>query len=517
MVKILLNNVSSKIVGSLPDEIHQQIDEMISYDVKNARYMPSFKNKKWDGVVHLYQRYGQSFYSGLLSFVTTILEENKIPFEKVDERVRPTQSLPHLVFSPPVGFEERDYQEFTISRALQRSRGILKVATGGGKTSIVAQMIAKIKTSPFIFYVLTEDLMKQAHDYLTLTLNEPIGRIGGGKFDVQKINVCTIQTAIRALHIGEKIKVSDYQFDEDDVWDKEDMLNQDKLEQLRALLFNVKGLYFDETHHAAAKTCKEVLTASPNAYWRFGGSATPFREDGAELVIQAMFGKKIVDISASYLIEQGHLAEPYIIFEPIEQDCLLHAYPSIYKHCIIENKEFNTHVADTAKYLVSKGLRVLVLVTQYPQGDFLKNLLPGVEFVSARLSSKKREESIDDLRSGKAKCMIATTLADEGLDIPDLDAVLIAGGGASATRIHQRIGRALRIDKRAIKRKTKALCIYYDHKHVKHLGDHAKKIKKILKTEPKFHIVESLGSSTIFSEIDEVMGFEKAHGSLFNI
>jgi superfamily II DNA or RNA helicase len=507
MVKIVLNNLTSKIIGYLPDSVHDQLDKSLSYRVKTAIYSPKYKNKQWDGRIRLYRRnYGQSFYSGLLSFVGEVLDENKIPYQKVDERIKPAQNLPHLTFTPPSNYEERDYQQFTIQRALQRSRGILKIATGGGKTMVVTELIASIKTAPFMFYVLTKDLMWQAHDVLSSALNEPIGVIGGGKCDIKNINVCTIQTAIQALHKGEKIKVSDYKFDDEDDWDEDDLLSLEKKEKIRELIYSLKGLYFDETHHAAAKTCKDVLSASPNAFWRFGGSATPYREDGAEILIQAMFGKKIVDVTASYLIDKGYLVQPAIIFEPIEQDCTYHAWKTVYKHCIIDNKDFNTHVANTAKHLMSKGLSVLILVNQYAQGDFIKTMLPDAPFVTGKKTDKQRDKSIEDLRNGNIKCMIATTLADEGLDIPTLDAVLMAGGGASATRVNQRIGRTLRKDKKATRQKKKALAIYYNHKGVRHLGDHAKKVRRILKTEPRFEVIESNGTGFIFSEIDLIMG-----------
>ena len=519
MVKILLNNLNSKIIGYLPDEVHTQLDTALSYRVKNARFSPQFKAKQWDGIVRLYRRSrGQSFYSGLLSYVIPVLEENDIPYQKVDERVRPTQNLPQLTFTPPPNYEERDYQLFTVQRSLQRSRGILKVATGGGKTMTVSKTISCIKTGPFMFYVLTKDLLRQAHEELSASLSVPIGMIGGGKCDIKDINICTIQTAIRALHKGEKIKVSDYRFDDEESWTSKDTLSMENSKKVRDLIYNLKGIYFDETHHAAAKTCKEVLSASPYAYWRFGGSATPFREDGADIIIQAMFGRKIVDISASYLIDREYLAEPTIIFEPIEQDCKFHAYPSVYKHCIIENKEFNIHVANTAKYLMSKGKSVLVLVRQYAQGDYLKTLIPDTTFVTGKMTNKKRAAAIERLRTGEDKCMIATTLADEGLDIPTLDAVLMAGGGASATRVNQRIGRALRKDRKSANPKTKALAIYYHHQNVKHLGGHAKKVKKILKTEPRFNVINSSGEAYLFSEIDEAMGFDTtSKGTLLDI
>lgn len=504
MVKIVLNNLTSKIIGYLPDEIHAQIDKTLSYRMKNARFSPQFKKRQWDGVIHLYKRNaGQSFYSGLTSFVIQILEENKIPYQKVDERVRPTQNLPHLVFSPPVKFEERDYQKFTIQRSLSKSRGILKMATGAGKTMVVARLIGEIKTAPFMFYVLTEDLLRQAHEVLSATLNEPIGIIGGGEFDIKNINVCTIQTAVRALHIGEKIKVSDYQFDEEDSWGKDDTLGVEKLEQLRQLIYRLKGIYFDELHHSSSKTAKEVLLASPNAFWRFGGSATPYREDGSEIVIQALFGKKIVDISASYLIKNKFLIKPYIIFDPIEDNCDLHAYSSIYKNCIVDNVDFNARVVKIAKHLISKGMNVLILVQQYNQGEYIKSQLEGVDFLTGKMSRNARKKAMQEIKDGTKKCIIGTTLFDEGVDCPCLDAVLLAGGGASSTRVYQRIGRTLRLN--GIK--DKALVVYFEH-DAKHLDKHAKKAHKIMKEEPEFDIRKSSGGDFIFEEIDDIMGFK---------
>jgi len=59
-------------------------------------------------------------------------------------------------------------------------------------------------------------------------------------------------------------------------------------------------------------------------------------------------------------------------------------------------------------------------------------------------SSKKRGETIEDLKSGNLHTLIATSLADEGLDIPNLDVLILAGSGKSKTKALQRIGRVIR-------------------------------------------------------------------------
>jgi superfamily II DNA or RNA helicase len=506
MLKILLGNNMSKIVGHVPDHVQEEIDKTLSFEAPGAKFSKKYKAGLWDGRIRFYQKHkGQSFYTGMLAMVTTILTKYEIPFRKVDRRGVPEQNIPYLEFQPPAGFEERDYQDFTISRSISKTRGILKVATGGGKTMITAQLIGEIKTAPFMFYVLTKDLLDQAYNTLSATLNVPRGRIGAGHFDIKDINVCTIQSVIRSIKNDKSFKISDYMFDNEDIWDDKDILSMEKTQAVRKLLVAVKGIYLDESHHASSQMCRDIMGASPNAYWRYGGTATPYREDNAEIVLQGLFGQKIVDISASYLIDRGYLLTPNILFDPILHENVPNAYPSVYSQCVTKNPEFHAHVAKTANHLISRGLSTLVLVQHYAHGEALKKLIPNTEFVSGKMATKKRAKSIQDLRDKKSMCMIATTLADEGLDIPSLDAALLAGGGASATRVNQRVGRTLRPDRSSANPRDKSIVVVYDHK-ARHLDKQTRKVRKLLKVEERFKLINSAGGEHILSEIDEIMG-----------
>ena len=516
MIKIVIGNITSKIVGHLPVEVQKDLKKMLSYKVANARHMPKVKDGQWDGIIRLYWKHnGQSFYTGLMAYVREIFKAHNVPYTLVDHRVIPDQNMPELKFVPPSKYEERDYQQFTLDRTMKFTRGIIGVATGGGKTMMVAEAISRIKTYPFIFFVLTKDLMYQAHEVLSESLNVPIGMIGDGKADIQKISVATIQTAIMAINEqNSKFKIDDYIFDDEDHWDEKGIANAEKAEKIRKLIRLTRGIYFDETHHAAAKTCKEVLTSAVNSYWRFGGSATPYRESGDGIMIQAMFGSKIVNISASYLIRNDWLVKPYIFLEPVHSDGGWKSYPKIYEKSIVKNDAFNTHVAKTANHLVSRGLSTLVLVQHYPQGDFLKELIPNCEFVSGRMTTNQRKQSIKDLKDKKAMCMIATTLADEGLDIPTLDAALLAGGGASGTRTNQRVGRTLRKEKGG--NKDKSIVVVYEH-DAKYLTKHAKKVRTILKKEKEFVLCPSKGADFICDEIDSTLGIKNNNTSILNL
>jgi len=307
-------------------------------------------------------------------------------------------------------------------------------------------------------------------------------------------------------------KISDYQFDDEDAWDEAAIDNVEKNRKIKKLIRLARGVYFDECHHAAAKTVTDVLTASEAAYWRFGGSATPYRESGDDIMIQAMFGSKIVDISASYLIRQGSLVTPYVFFVPIDTEVNYHSWKKVYKECIVNNERLNNHVADTANHIVSKGMSTLILVQQYAQGQYLEKLIPGSRFITGETKLAKRNESLEDLRQKKLQCMIATSLADEGLDIPTLDTAILAGGGKSSTRLHQRIGRTIRKDKEGAK--DKSIVIVYDHFKTRFLKKHTKRVKSILKKEKEFKIIDSKGMDFLNREIDDIMGLSDSNSIL---
>ena len=516
MVKIIVGNIYSKVVGFIPDEVSAELDKVLSYKLEGAKFIPTVKSGQWDGVVRLYHKHkGQSFLTGLLAIIRETFKKRGVEFEILDRRERPAQNYSELAFIPTSDYEERDYQKLTIERAIKYTRGVLSMATGAGKTLVVTRLISEIKTYPFIFYVLTKDLMEQAHGVMSLFLNQPIGMIGDGKCDIKKITVCTIQTAVMALNEGNtKFKISDYSFDDEDKWDEKGIESAEKAAKIRKLIQIANGIYLDETHHISCRTAKDVFLASPNAYWRFGGTATPVRESGDDIMIQALLGSKIVDINDSYLITRSDLVKPYILMEPIDDsDIIFHSYQKIYEKCIAKNDKFNTHVADTVNHLVKRGLSVLVLVQRYDQGEYLMKLIPNSEFITGKNKSIDRTQKLQDLRDGKIT-LIGTTLVDEGINITGLDAVILAGGGKSQVRIFQRIGRSLRRDKKSTKQKDKAIVIIYEHK-AKYLEKHAKKIRSILKKEPEFVIIDSKGPNFIFNEIETVLGLKK-QTDLFN-
>lgn len=507
MVELHVGNRWSRIIGDLPDIIHWQLGERMKYLKKNFHQMTSYKKSNkdggggWDGYIRLYRR-DEPIMTGLISYVRDTLDECQVPYEIVDHRERLLGEFEELEFAPPEKYKPRDYQEFTVHRAFDFTRGIVQVATGGGKTFMVTWLIAMLKVRPFIFYTLTKDLMYQAREVLEECLNVPIGIVGDGKCDIRDINVVMVQSAVRCLHRSDdKFNPKVYRFDQEDIWDDSEIFQEDDAMRVLNLLEGARGIYFDEVHHAAAVTCQEVLGASPNAYWRFGGSATPERDDGEDMVIQGLFGKRIVNIPASYLIKRKFLVPCHIFRTAIEMDAGgFTKYPQIYKHCISGNEEFDRNVAETVDFLVQRGKICLVLVQHIKHGKKLKKLIKDAEFLTGKDSSKKRKKVIDAARNRELKVVIATTLADEGLDIKPIDAVFMVGGGASVTRVPQRVGRCLRTSP------GKGIGMFFYFRFpVKYLLEQARKVNRVLSKEEEFKMHKCSGFDELRQEIAAVL------------
>ena len=61
-----------------------------------------------------------------------------------------------------------------------------------------------------------------------------------------------------------------------------------------------------------------------------------------------------------------------------------------------------------------------------------------------KMSAKKRKAALDAMRDGDYEVCISTTVADEGLDLPLLDALVMTTPTKSQGKVEQRIGRLMR-------------------------------------------------------------------------
>lgn len=504
-VKVKMSNLILKIgnihteIEGLPEDHKKGLEKKLSFRPEGYQFSPMFnkfvydqdgkKSRRfWDGWKRQFwsNKTRTYFPTGLFSLCSEYFKENNISFSVFDTRQKPEQNL-FLDRSEKIIL--RDYQIKSRDTACNVSRGLVQVATSGGKTVISAAIIEELKVSPFLFFVTSIDLLTQAkesfEDYFRQNGNPiKVGQIGGGIIDIQDINVCTIQTIVRAL--GEKWTAK-YKYDSDDTDDNTDVSNYKK--QITELVHETKGSISDEVQHWKAETCQIVAKHLKSCYYTYGFSATTERDAGDDMLIQACFGKKIVQITASELIEQGYLVKPYIKFIHIKnRKSKFKQWQAIYKDRIVDCPEYNSIVANISNSFIEQGLSVLTLIKQIDHGKRLSKLITGSQFLSGASPKDKRLDALNNLRNGYIKAITSSVIFDEGINVQSLDCVNLGGGGKSKTRAMQRIGRITRSYTRPDgTKKIKAIAIDYVI-HDKYLLDHAKEREKMYRTEPLYDI-----------------------------
>lgn len=499
MLILLVDNIYTEIEGILPFNHLQEVEKLLSFRPEGFLFSQAYnkwifdKNGKkvrrvWDGYKRQFWKNTTKTYfpTGLISIVINYFKNNNLQYSVKDRRNKPNGSL-SLCLSSDLKF--RDYQENVINIACEKTRGIISAATGSGKTKMSAGIIQRLNVKPSLFLVNSIDLLEQTIDAFNESLLDSngspvkIGQIGGGTIDIQDINVCTVQTLIRAL--GEKYEKYDSD-DQDDLTPIEQYASD-----IKELIHSAELVICDEIQDWRNETCQTISKSLKSAYYKYGVSATAFRDQGDDLLIQACFGKKIAIVTATELIEHEnkYLIRPDIKIVHIKGNkSKFKQWQSIYKDRVVDNDYYNGIVTNIANSLIEAGKTTLVLSQQIEHGQKLADNITGCQYLSGKSPKQKRKQGILNLRNKDIKCISSSTIFDQGIDVSCLDAVILAGQGKSKCRAMQRVGRITRPYTHADgTKKDKAIAIdfrIYD----KYLLDHSIEREKMYRTEPAYHI-----------------------------
>lgn len=502
-MNIRLGNVSLTLEGDLDTAVADEIRKTLSYVVPGHEFMARYKQDQiiaartgktpWDGTKTVARWKSGNIIAptGLFSYVREIFQKHGIQYQILDERPMPVKSSGWST----EGLTLRDYQVGPCQESLNRQRGVIQAGTGSGKTPMMVHIMAEAAALPAMFYVTSTDLLIQARDYFTRYMRHngqpvKIGIVGGGHFDLQTITMCTVQTAERALAgLYTKYDYDDYDEDDDASLDEKQKIS------LNDFIRSCQMFCIDECHHTSCDTVQTIISNSHAARYRFGMSASPWRDDGLDILIEAAFGRKICEIPSSLLIDKGHLVQPTIIFNHFTQ-ALGPAgnFNAHYTRYVVENDVRNRFIAERAiEYSQNQGLPTIILVKWAKHANILADLIKDCEVLTSsgkkKKNPKKRKLVLDRMRSRELKCVIATTLLDEGVDVPSASVGIFAGGGKSSTRALQRVGRFIRPDPMVPDKKGAIIEEFWDH--TKWLMYHAKIRKRIYQTEHRYVIEDN--------------------------
>ena len=312
----------------------------------------------------------------------------------------------------------RPYQETAVRSLLSRQEGIVIAPCGSGKTTIGMGAIAAIPTRALVL-VHTKDLAEQWITRCKEQLDVDATLVGGGSSDDSgRIVVALFQT------------LTNLRWPERYAWAKQFGL-----------------VIVDEAHHTPAETFSDVMMTMPAKY-RLGLTATPTRADGLTDILYWHFGTKLHEITTKTLMESGIVMSPKVVlmqtgWSPPRD----HEWVKMINK-MVKDPARNAFIEDVAMQLLQSGRQVLLLSDRVAHCELMAGRFQdrGIESEAlvGRLSKKRRKELLERADSGEIRVVTATTLADEGLDLPRLGAVILTVPTKNMPRVQQRIGRVMR-------------------------------------------------------------------------
>lgn len=313
-------------------------------------------------------------------------------------------------------FTDNDYlwphQSAAIAAIAEHKRGIIQHATGSGKGTTIAAIVAALDC-PILVIVTSLKLLTEMHDRIKSVAGVKPGRLGGGWKETKKrVVVATVQSAAR--------------------------LPKAELARFGAVLA-------DECHQAASSGYLRVVMNCTNAPIRVAFSGTPMdRGDKKTIYIVGAFGEVLHKYMPSEAAKDGVTAKAVIKMPPFHHEPVSAAvgYTAWEKKAIADNVARNRMILRLIKD--SPAPRIVFVRTHHHQKQLLKLLGDDAVFVNDKVHPNDAERAVRKLVNGTVGTLVSTPIFRQGVDIPEVATVIQASGGKSVIDVIQKVGRGSR-------------------------------------------------------------------------
>jgi superfamily II DNA or RNA helicase/HKD family nuclease len=330
----------------------------------------------------------------------------------------------------PYPHQQRMLDALTIERERHdRHRNLVVAATGTGKTVVAAldyrQLRERYGDPSLLFVAHREQILSQSlATYRAVLRRADFGEIlGGGR-------------ATRGQHVFGMIQ----------------SLGELRLQNIAPGAFDV--VVVDEFHHAAADSYDRLLNhLQPREL--LGLTATPERLDGRD--VTEWFDHRIaVELRLWEAIDQGFLV-PFQYFgvadgTDLSQLTWRHGgYGTEELSNLLSNDDLRvSKLLDAIQRLVLDpgGMRALGFCVSKEHAHYMARKFTDAGLESIALTGddppEVRDRGLTDLKTGRKRCVFSVEVLGEGVDVPDVDTILLLRPTQSATLFTQQLGRGLR-------------------------------------------------------------------------
>jgi len=406
-------------VFSTPGEAGRYLDTLkeqypdVTFAITSWRQKTEVKNK-----VSLVKK--GLFLTGFISRIKQYCLEERIDVTIEDASPDwPPLSIPFFLS----GITPRVDQVRFLEKAIEAGRGLLVAPTGSGKTLLAAWLFSAFPNLKRLFLCHTLALVRQAES----DFNEYF-----------KSNECHRVTTLEGLNknLSGNIVVATRQS-----FSKLPVTDYDEFDMV----------VVDEVHHVSSFKCEYAeLLKNLMCPIRFGLTATLPTDREARMAAEGYLGPIIDEVTLEEGIEKEILAKPELRILQVPEDTTIKqmAYPEAYQKGIVERKARHRLTMKTAKTCVDKGESVLILIERIEHGVNLMQMAeligPETLFIQGGTDDDIREEVKTQIKNKNSMCVIATRIWNEGVNIPSLDHIILAGDVKANLPTLQKMGRGLR-------------------------------------------------------------------------
>jgi len=411
----------------------QELHEYFSFRVPGFQFVPAYKNKLWNGYIHLFSLRDSTLYCGLIEYVEKFCKERDYTLE-IDPKLKIIESFSlveaqKFIDTLNLPFEVRDYQLKSFVHAIRNKKMLLVSPTASGKSLILYLIVSFILQSNYkcgLLIVPTTSLVEQMYKDF-----ESYG------FDSEKY--CHRQYSGKEKHTNKFLTIT--------TWQSVYKNDPEYFEQFDFVLG-------DEAHQFKAKSLTTILSSCVNSQYRIGCTGTLDGTQTHRLVLEGLFGSVYQSTTTAELIDQEHLASfkiKCLILKHSEEVCKLAKSWDYHAEIdyIVNNTKRNEFIKNLTLSLEGNTLILFNLVEKH--GKQLHALIKDatknrhVFFVFGGTDVEIRE-SVREITERENDAIIVASYGtfSTGVNIRNLHNIIFASPSKSRIRNLQSIGRGLR-------------------------------------------------------------------------
>jgi len=420
--------------------IEYELRDHFKFEVPNAKFIPQYRGRNWNGEIHLYDMRSKQIYVGLLDKIVNFckqygysykFEDNKFygtPYEENDgisyEGVKD-------YMSSICSHSPRKYQIEGVFDALKHNRKLLISPTASGKSLMIYSLVRYYvdKGQKILLVVPTTSLVEQMYkDFLDYgwDADSYCHRIYSGRDKSNEASV-TITT-----------------------WQSVYKLERSFFEEYNVIIG-------DEAHLFKSKSLIQIMTKLHHAKYRFGFTGTLDGTQTHKWVLEGLFGPSYRVTRTDELMQQGHLSQ-------LDIQCLVLKHsPQTFDtyedeiQYLISHEQRNNFIKNLALDLKGNSLVLFQRVEShgavlYEKINKNKGENRKVFFIHGGVDAEERE-LVREITERENNAIIVASYGtfSTGINIKNLHNVIFASPSKSRVRNLQSIGRVLRKGKDKVK------------------------------------------------------------------